>query len=212
MVFGDQLLALFARDVIERTGPAEIIFDVKCSQGLVEDIEAHGGTPVMWRTGHSLIKSRMKETDAPIAGEMSGHMFFSEGWFGFDDAVYAGARLLGILDRWGRGLAEVVDEVPYYHSTPEIRVACPDDRKFEVVEEVTAHFMALEDVEVVDIDGARVLFEEGWGLLRASNTQPVLVLRFEGRTEAALRDARDRFVEVLKGYPSVALDELAEVD
>jgi len=133
LVYGDQLLAIFARDVIERTGPAEIIFDVKCSQGLIEDIQAHGGTPVMWRTGHSLIKARMKETGAPIAGEMSGHMFFSEGWYGFDDAVYAGARLLGILDRWGGRLSEVVDDIPYYHSTPEIRVSCADEEKFGVL-------------------------------------------------------------------------------
>jgi phosphomannomutase/phosphoglucomutase len=208
MVFGDQLLALLARDVIERVGPSLIIFDVKCSQGLIEDIEAHGGIPHMWKTGHSLIKTEMKRTGAPIAGEMSGHMFFTEGWFGFDDALYAGARLLGILDRWKRPLAELVDSIPSYVSTPELRVGCADEEKFRVVTEVTRRFKEREDVEVVDIDGARVLFGDGWGLLRASNTQPVLVLRFEGQDQAALDRVRGAFREVLQDYPAVALDEL----
>ena len=210
LVFGDQLLAIFARDVLERTGPSDIIFDVKCSQGLVEDIEAHGGNPVMSKTGHSLIKARMKETGAPLAGEMSGHMFFAENWYGFDDALYAAARLLGILDRWGVSLSEVVDDVPYYHSTPEIRVGCADSEKFEVVAEVRRRFQAREDVEVIDIDGARVLFEGGWGLLRASNTQPVIVLRFEGRDEETLERVRGEFLAMLREFPSVAIDELED--
>ncbi len=208
MVFGDQLLALLARDVFERIGPAEIIFDVKCSQGLVEDIEAHGGIPRMWKTGHSLIKSEMKRTGAPIAGEMSGHMFFTEGWFGFDDAIYAGARLLGILDRWERPLAELVDTIPAYVSTPELRIGCPDEEKFHVVEEVTRLFKARDDVRVIDLDGARVIFPDGWGLLRASNTQPVLVLRFEGQNEEALARVRAAFTASLEKFPSVALEEL----
>ncbi len=210
LVYGDQLLAILARDVLQRIGSSDIIFDVKCSQGLVEDIEAHGGNPIMSRTGHSLIKARMKETGAPIAGEMSGHMFFSEGWFGFDDAIYAAARLLGILDRWGEPVSAVVDDIPYYHSTPEIRVNCADTEKFQVVTEVTRHFKSRDDVEVIDIDGARVLFEGGWGLLRASNTQPVLVLRFEGRDEATLERVKDEFAAVLREYASVAIDELEE--
>jgi phosphomannomutase/phosphoglucomutase len=208
LVFGDQLLAIFARDVLERLGRAEIIFDVKCSQGLVEDIEAHGGDPIMWQTGHSLIKTRMKETAAPIAGEMSGHMFFTEDWYGFDDAVYAAARLLGILDRWDSRLSDVIDDIPYYHSTPELRVGCPDAEKFDVIARITERFKARNDVEVVDIDGARVIFEEGWGLARASNTQPVIVLRFEGRTEEALERVRREFTAVLADFPSVALSEL----
>jgi phosphomannomutase/phosphoglucomutase len=212
MIFGDQLLALLARDVFERIGPAEIIFDVKCSQGLVEDIEAHGGIPHMWKTGHSLIKSEMRRTGAPIAGEMSGHMFFTEGWFGFDDAVYAGARLLGILDRWGRPLAELVDTIPAYVSTPELRIGCADEEKFQVVEEVTRRFKERGDVRVIDLDGARVIFGDGWGLLRASNTQPVLVLRFEGQSEEALARVRATFTAILEEFPSVALEELKTLD
>lgn len=208
MIYGDQLLAIFARDVLERMGEQKILFDVKCSQGLVEDIRAHGGVPHMWKTGHSLIKAEMKKSSVPIAGEMSGHMFFEEGWFGFDDALYAGARLLGILDQWGKRLADVVDDIPYYHSTPELRVSCADSDKFDVVSSITARFKEREDVEVVDIDGARVIFEDGWGLVRASNTQPVIVLRFEGRSESALSHIREEFVRVLEDFPAVAVGEL----
>lgn len=208
MIYGDQLLAIFARDVLERLGGAEIILDVKCSQALVEDIQAHGGTPKMWKTGHSLIKAEMKRSGAPIAGEMSGHMFFKEDWYGFDDALYAAARLLGILDRWGQGLREVVDDIPYYHSTPEIRVGCPDEAKFEVVEEVTRRFKERDDVEVVDIDGARVIYPDGWGLVRASNTQPVIVLRFEGKSEDALERVKRDVLSVLEDFPRVDLSDL----
>ncbi|MFC1500116.1 phosphomannomutase/phosphoglucomutase [Candidatus Zixiibacteriota bacterium] len=208
MIFGDQLLAIFARDVLERLGEQKILFDVKCSQGLVEDIEAHGGIPHMWKTGHSLIKAEMKRSGVPIAGEMSGHMFFEEGWFGFDDALYAGARLLDILGRWNVSLAEVVDTIPAYFSTPELRVGCADSDKFDVVAEITARFMARDDVEVIDIDGARVIFDGGWGLVRASNTQPVIVLRFEGRSEQVLEKVRAEFTAVLKDFPSVAVEEL----
>ena len=209
MVYGDQLLAIFARDVLERLGDVEIIFDVKCSQALVEDIRAHGGTPHMWKTGHSLIKAEMKRTGAPIAGEMSGHMFFKEDWYGFDDALYAAARLLGILDRWGKALKEVVDDIPSYHSTPEIRVDCPDDAKFEVVAEVTRRFKERDDVEVVDIDGARVVYPDGWGLVRSSNTQPVIVLRFEGKSQQALDRVRQDVLGVLEDFPAVDLSEVS---
>ncbi len=208
MIFGDQLLAIFARDVLERLGEQKILFDVKCSQGLVEDIEAHGGIPYMWKTGHSLIKAEMKRSGVPLAGEMSGHMFFEEGWFGFDDALYAGARLLGILDRWNRTLADVVESIPAYFSTPELRVGCADSEKFDVVAAITDRFKARDDVDVIDIDGARVMFDEGWGLVRASNTQPVIVLRFEGMNEQALDRIRAEFTAVLKDFPSVAIDEL----
>ena len=164
----------------------------------------------MWKTGHSLIKAEMKRSGVPIAGEMSGHMFFSEGWFGFDDALYAAARLLGILDRWGITLARAVDDIPYYHSTPELRVGCDDTEKFKVVEEVTRRFKEREDVEVIDIDGARVLFEGGWGLARASNTQPVIVLRFEGRDKEVMDRVRTEFVSVLETFDSVELGDLEE--
>ncbi len=208
MIFGDQLLAIFARDVLERLGKQKILFDVKCSQGLVEDIEAHGGIPHMWKTGHSLIKAEMKRSGVPLAGEMSGHMFFEEGWFGFDDALYAGARLLDILGRWNVPLAEVVDTIPAYFSTPELRVGCADSEKFDVVAEITDRFKARDDVEVIDIDGARVIFDGGWGLVRASNTQPVIVLRFEGRSEQILEKVRAEFIAVLQDFPSVAVEEL----
>ncbi len=196
IVFGDQLLALLARDVLARVPGAEIIFDVKCSQGLVEDIAAHGGRPSMWKTGHSLIKSRLHETGAPLAGEMSGHMFFSEGFFGFDDALFAAGRLLRYLAASGRSLAELVDSIPHYHATPETRLACPEDRKFAVVEELKREFAGR--YKVIDIDGARVEFGDGWGLVRASNTQPVLVVRFEARSPERLEEIRALFMEPLR--------------
>ncbi len=186
IVWGDQLLALFARDVLQRVPGAPIIFDVKCSQGLIEDIAAHGGKPVMWKTGHSLIKSKLQETGAPIAGEMSGHMFFSEGFFGFDDALFAAGRLLRYVAASGKSLDELVASIPQYHSTPETRLACPEEKKFQIPEALKAEFAA--KYKVIDIDGARVEFGDGWGLVRASNTQPVVVVRFEARTPERLAE------------------------
>jgi phosphomannomutase/phosphoglucomutase len=196
MVYGDQLLALLARDVLERVPGSQIIFDVKCSQGLGEDIVAHGGRPLMWKTGHSLIKSKLHETGAPIAGEMSGHLFFSEGFFGFDDALFAAGRLLRFIARQGKPLHELVDSIPHYFSTPETRLECPEERKFEIVEEMRREFASR--YRVIDIDGARVEFGDGWGLVRASNTQPVLVVRFEARTAARLDEIRELFMEPLR--------------
>ena len=196
IVYGDQLLALFARDVLTRVPGAEILFDVKCSQGLSEDIAAHGGRPSMWKTGHSLIKSRLLETGAPLAGEMSGHMFFSEGYFGFDDALFAAGRLLRFIAGSGRTLGELVDSIPRYFATPETRLACPDDRKFEVVEILKREFAGC--YRVIDIDGVRVEFGDGWGLARASNTQPALVVRFEARTPERLEQIRALFLEPLR--------------
>ena len=195
IVFGDQLLALLARDVLTRVPGAEILFDVKCSQGLREDILTHGGRPTMWKTGHSLIKSKLLETGAPLAGEMSGHMFFSEGYFGFDDALFAAGRLLRYVAASGRTLAELVDSIPTYFATPETRLACPEERKFAVVEELKAAFA--KRYTVIDIDGVRVEFGDGWGLVRASNTQPVLVVRFEARTPERLEEIRRLFMEPL---------------
>ena len=206
MVFGDQLLALFARDVLERVPGAEILFDVKCSQGLIEDIQAHGGRPVMWKTGHSLLKSRLHEIGAPLAGEMSGHMFFKEGYFGFDDALFAAGRLLQYVARTGRSFAELVDTIPRYFSTPETRLPCPEDRKFAVVETLKREFV--DRYRVIDIDGVRVEFGDGWGLARASNTQPVIVVRFEARSPERLEEIRSIFMTPLKalgvGEESVA--------
>jgi len=206
IVFGDQLLALFARDVLERVPGAEILFDVKCSQGLIEDIQAHGGRPSMWKTGHSLLKSRLHETGAPLAGEMSGHMFFKEGYFGYDDALFAAGRLLQYVARVGHSLAELVDTIPRYFATPETRLPCPEEKKFAVVETLKREFT--ERYRVIDIDGVRVEFGDGWGLARASNTQPVIVVRFEARTAERLEEIRSIFMTPLKalgvGEESVA--------
>lgn len=198
IIWGDYLLIVYARDVLERTGRGQsIIFDVKCSQALPDAISQAGGKPVMWRTGHSLIEEKMHETHAPIAGEMSGHMFFAEGFYGFDDAIYGAARLLRIVADAGKTVRELLADVPRFVSTPEIRVDCADHLKFALVEEAKRHFAAKYDV--IDVDGVRVQFGDGWGLLRASNTQPVLVLRFEARSQAGLDRIRNEFSEWLAG-------------
>lgn len=196
IVWGDQLLALFARDVFTRIPGAEIIFDVKCSQGLIDDIKAHGGRPVMWKTGHSLIKQKLQESGAPIAGEMSGHMFFSEGYFGFDDALFAAGRLLRYVASTGRSLDELVADLPQFFATPETRLACPEDRKFEIAQRIKTEFAGRHPV--IDIDGARVDFGDGWGLVRASNTQPVVVVRFEGRTPERLAEIKAEMMASLE--------------
>ncbi|MBW7934248.1 MAG: phosphomannomutase/phosphoglucomutase [Gemmatimonadaceae bacterium] len=189
IIWGDYLLLLYARDVLQRTGAGQsIIFDVKCSQALPDAIRQAGGEPLMWKTGHSLIKEKMKELQAPLAGEMSGHMFFTEGFYGHDDAVYAAARLLRILGDSGKRVDELLADVPRFVSTPELRVDCPDDRKFAIVKAAQAHFA--KHREVIAVDGARILFGDGWGLIRASNTQPILVLRFEALSEARLHEIR----------------------
>jgi phosphomannomutase/phosphoglucomutase len=189
IVWGDHILILYARDVLARTGAGQpIIFDVKCSQALPDEIRKAGGTPIMWKTGHSLIKEKMKETGAPLAGEMSGHMFFTEGFYGHDDALYGAARLLRIVADSGRSVRELLADVPEFVSTPEIRVDCDDTAKFEIVRRAVEHFRARHDV--IDVDGVRVLYGDGWGLIRASNTQPIIVTRFEARTAARLAEIR----------------------
>jgi phosphomannomutase/phosphoglucomutase len=185
IIWGDRLLVLYARDVLERTGAGQsIIFDVKCSQALPDEIEEAGGKPVMWKSGHSLIKEKMRETNAPIAGEMSGHMFFAEGFYGHDDALYGAARLLRILARSGRTVREALADVEDFVSTPELRIEVPEERKFELVREAVAYFSAR--YHVIDVDGVRVVHPDGWGLIRASNTQPVIVARYEARTAERL--------------------------
>jgi phosphomannomutase / phosphoglucomutase len=189
-VWGDHLLILYARDVFARTGTGQpIIFDVKCSQALPDAISRAGGTPVMWKTGHSLIKDKMKELRAPIAGEMSGHMFFTEGFYGHDDALYGAARLLRIVADAGRSVSALLGDVPKFVSTPELRVDVPEERKFGIVDAAVRHFTSTHDVN--DVDGVRVMFGDGWGLIRASNTQPVLVMRYEALTQARLDAIRD---------------------
>jgi phosphomannomutase / phosphoglucomutase len=189
IVWGDHILILYARDVLARTGTGQpIIFDVKCSQALADEIERAGGVPVMWKTGHSLIKDKMKELRAPLAGEMSGHMFFTEGFYGHDDALYGAARLLRIVADSGRTVRELLADVPEFVSTPEIRVDCDDTLKFDIVARAVDHFRARHDV--IDVDGVRVQFGDGWGLIRASNTQPIIVTRFEARTPRRLAEIR----------------------
>jgi phosphomannomutase/phosphoglucomutase len=181
ILFGDQLLVIFGRDAVRRFGPGvPVIFDVKCSELLPRALREAGARPEMWKTGHSLIKARMKELDAPLAGEMSGHIFFAHRYLGFDDGVYAGARLLELLTRSEVPLAALYDTLPVLHNTPEIRVECPDDLKFAVVAHTAASLRAhAEVIDVIDVDGVRARFSDGWGLVRASNTQPSLVLRCE---------------------------------
>ncbi len=197
---GDQLLLLYARAILNKKPGATIIGDVKCSKLIYDDITKRGGKAIMWKTGHSLIKAKMKETHADLAGEMSGHMFFSNRWFGFDDAIYAGCRMLEIVDEEKRPVSALLTDLPKTFSTPEIRVDCPDDKKFGIVKQAVENFK--KKYEVLDIDGARVQFPDGWGLVRASNTQPVLVMRFEATSEKRLQEIRqivESEINALKG-------------
>jgi phosphomannomutase len=182
---GDQLLVVLARDVLRDHPGATIIADVKASQVLFDEVSRAGGQPLMWRTGHSLIKAKMAETGAPLAGEMSGHVFFADKWYGFDDALYAAVRLLGIVARLDGSLAEVRAALPHVVNTPELRFDCDDVRKFDIITEVAAR-LKREGATVSDIDGVRVTTPDGWWLLRASNTQAVLVARAEAKTEEGL--------------------------
>jgi len=196
ILWGDELLLLFSRYVLKDHPGATIIGEVKCSQKLYDDIAVHGGRPIMWKAGHSLIKGKLKEEHALLAGEMSGHIFFADRYFGYDDAVYATLRLLEILSRTGKPLSVLLSDVSETFSTPEIRIDCPDTLKFQVVDAVKAHFDG--KFPMIDLDGLRLTFPEGWGLLRSSNTQPVLVLRFEASTEAGLAEIRRIFETALK--------------
>jgi phosphomannomutase/phosphoglucomutase len=196
IVWGDELMVLFSRAILRERPGATIIGDVKCSQRMYDDITRHGGRPIMWKTGHSLIKSKLKEEHAALAGEMSGHMFFADRYLGFDDAIYASFRLLEIIDREGRGIGELLSDLTPTCATPEIRVDCPDEEKFRVVKLLADYFRSR--YAVTEIDGVRVKFDSGWGLVRASNTQPALVLRFEAKDEAALGEIRQLFETKLK--------------
>jgi len=188
IVWGDILLAIYAREILKRKPGATFIAEVKCSMNLFNDVEKHGGRPIMWKTGHSLIKAKMKEEKAELAGEMSGHMFFADRYLGYDDGIYAACRIIELLADSPVPLSGILDSFPATFVTPEIRLQCDDDKKFLVVEKVKEHFK--KDFKVIDVDGARVVFPDGWGLIRASNTQDVLVLRFEADTEARLDEIR----------------------
>lgn len=205
MIFADKLIAILIREVLQKHPGGKIVFDVKCSQALPEEIIKFGGEPVMYKTGHSLLKAKMKELQSPLAGEMSGHIFYSDDFFGFDDAVYVSGRLLRIMSNTDKTLAELVDEIPSFESTPEIRIEATDEDKFKIVAELSEHFKRA--YETIDIDGARVLFGDGWGLVRASNTQPVLVLRFEARSKERLAEIIEIFKSKLREYPSVKFSD-----
>jgi phosphomannomutase/phosphoglucomutase len=200
ILWGDDLLILFARDVLERHPGATVISEVKCSQRLFDQIALRGGTPIMWKAGHSLLKAKMKETKALLAGEMSGHMFFADRYFGYDDAIYASLRLLEILARSGQPMSTLLADVPEAVSTPEIRVDCPDEKKFRIAAEATEFFR--KHYPVIDVDGVRIQFPEGWGLIRASNTQPALVLRFEAKSAEKLEEYRKIVEGKLKEFES----------
>jgi len=200
--YGDELLVLFARALLPlRPGP--VVFDVKCSQALVEEVQRLGGTAEMWRTGYPHIMSRMRETGAQLGGEMSGHMFFADRYFGYDDGIYAACRALEILAAGERGLGESLADLPRFVSTPEIRVDSTDEDKFRLVEEVAAHFRPSQPT--IEVDGVRILFPEGWALVRASNTQPILVLRFEASSDSALAAIRGSVEEKLATLGVVAV-------
>jgi phosphomannomutase len=196
IIYPDRQLMLFAIDVLDRNPGATIIYDVKCTQRLAPVIREHGGKPLMWKTGHSLVKAKLKETKAPLAGEMSGHIFFSERWYGFDDATYTAARLLEILSR-SKNPSQVLNDLPTSFNTPELNVPCAEGEPKQVVEKLlkVADFPG---AEVVTIDGLRVDYDDGFGLIRSSNTTPVLVLRFEGHTEAALHRIEEKMMAALK--------------
>ncbi|MGB9780114.1 phosphoglucosamine mutase [Caldanaerobacter subterraneus] len=199
IIWGDMLMILYWREIMKKHPGAEAIVEVKCSQALVEEVERLGGKPVFYKTGHSLIKAKMKEMNAVFTGEMSGHMFFADEYYGFDDAAYAAARLLRILSNTDKSLSELLADVPKYPSTPEIRLECSDERKFDVVKGVTEYFRE-KGYNIIDVDGARVLFDGGWGLVRASNTGPELIVRCEARTSEKLEEIKKELSEALAKF------------
>lgn len=196
ILWGDQLLIIYARDILKSHPGAKIISEVKASEVLYSEIKKHGGIPIMWKAGHSLIKKKIFEENALAAGEVSGHIFFNDKWFGFDDAVYAGARLLEILGNSEQSLAEIYDSIPQVFNTPEIRVDAGDEIKFRIVDTIREHFKKI--LPVIDIDGARVKFPHGWALVRASNTQPALVVRYEADTAEELQKIQNQVDEVIR--------------
>ena len=204
IIWGDMLMILFSRELLKKKPKQKILVEVKCSQAVIDDIKAHNGIPLLCATGHSLIEARMVKEKALLAGEMSGHFFFADEYFGYDDAMYAAGRLFRLLSNSPQSLSSLLSDAPKYFSSPEIRAECPDKEKKRIVAEIKKYFK--QKYEVIEIDGARVLFKEGWGLVRASNTQPVLVLRFEGKTQKALEEIKSEFREKLKEFPELKAD------
>ena len=192
IIWGDKLMIIFSRDILKKKPGATFISEVKSSQTMYDDITKNGGNAIMWKTGHSLIKAKMKEAGALLAGEMSGHIFFADRYLGYDDAIYATCRLAEILAESNKKTSELLSDVPKTYSTPEIRIDCPDEKKFQIVEAAKERFR--KEYKIIDVDGVRILFNDGWGLIRASNTQPVLVMRFEANSEKRLKEIKD-FVE-----------------
>lgn len=201
VIWGDVLMCLYWREIMPKYPGAKAIVEVKCSQALVDEVERLGGKPFFYKTGHSLIKAKMKEIGAVFTGEMSGHIFFADEYYGFDDAFYAAGRLLRLLSHSDGPLSKMLSAIPKYYSTAETRVTCPDWDKFKVVKGLAERFQ--RDYPVIDVDGARVLFGDGWGLVRASNTQPVLVARCEAKTEEGLQRICSMMKEALREFPEV---------
>ncbi|MCK6579145.1 MAG: phosphomannomutase/phosphoglucomutase [Anaerolineae bacterium] len=200
-IAADRLLALLARDLLSRQPGAYVVFDVKASQALPDEIRKYGGQPVMWKSGHSLMKAKMRELGSPLGGEVSGHLFVGENYYGFDDAPLVALKTLEIIANSGRTIGELFDEIPKLHATPEIIMSAPDAVKFQIIDEIRA---ALEkNFEVVTVDGARAVFERGWGLVRASNTQPAITMRFEAYERADMVDYMRRFRALLNAHPEV---------
>ncbi|MFZ5642307.1 MAG: phosphomannomutase/phosphoglucomutase [Bacillota bacterium] len=202
VIWGDQFMAIFWKEVLQKHPGAPAIIEVKCSQALVDEVTRLGGKPVFYRTGHSLIKAKMKELNAPFTGEMSGHIFFADEFYGFDDAFYASGRLLRLLSNTDEPLSAMIEQLPKYYSTAETRISCPDEEKFKVVEKLQDDFKNTH--EVIDVDGVRVLFGDGWGLVRASNTQPVLVARCEAKTPDRLKEIAGIMQDAMEKFPQVS--------
>jgi len=205
IIRADNMMCLFLPEIIKTPGE-EIVFDVKCSQALEEMIVKYGGTPIIWKTGHSLIKEKMRKNNVRFAGEMSGHIFFADDFFGFDDAIYVGLRAAQTLSRTSKKLSELTAEIPKYYSTPEMRLDCPTDQeKFDISEKAVKYFTENFDCET--IDGVRIRFEDGWGLVRSSNTQPVIVTRFEAKSEKRLNEIKKLVLDKLIGFGEITIND-----
>ena len=204
LIPGDLLTLIYAKDILKTLPGAKIIYEVKSSMALEEEITKAGGRPIMWKVGHSLLKKKMSEENAPLAGEVSGHVFFADKYFGYDDAIYAGCRFLEILDKTGKAPSELLDGVPKYFNTPEIRCECKDDdEKFRIARKAIEYYS--KTAEVIAIDGVRILFPDGWGLVRASNTQPSLVTRFEGVTQKRCDEIKDAILSKLQEFGEIKI-------
>ncbi len=199
IMWGDMLLIIYAHEILQKSPGAKVVFDVKCSRALEEEIEKSGGIPIMWKTGHSLIEDKMHQENAPLGGELSGHLYFADNYYGFDDAVYASLRLLQILDSTGKKTSSLLEGVKRYHSTPEIRIEVPDEKKFAIVEDLKNLFTGKNN-RISDIDGVKVFFPDGWALVRASNTQPALVVRVEAEDSDSLKKIREMFLATIDRF------------